>query len=201
VVKPQPRFWFLPCGVGAVAVLFFSNVVNRGLRKMTPRRALVRTRDLWQRCVNLCTSTGSLLPRSILMRRVLFDLSLTTTVYNFFIVHFSDACFYSFCFDYFCKHVHCPRSDCKIKPILFYSIGVGPIRKFIMTIHYTKYKNVQRVINFRQLVQMYSIMWCGVLSECLTVEIINLLSFWQYVLKDNSYFFSSYFKNLKIDDR
>jgi hypothetical protein len=65
------------------------------------------------------------------MRRVLFDLSLTTSVYNFLIVHFPDACFYYFCFDYFCKHVHCPRSDCmimilcicKIKPILFYSIN------------------------------------------------------------------------------
>jgi hypothetical protein len=64
------------------------------------------------------------------MRRVLFDLSLTTSVYNFLIVHFSDACFYYFCFDYFCKHVHCPRSDCmimilcicKIKPILFYQV-------------------------------------------------------------------------------
>jgi hypothetical protein len=41
-VKPQPRFWLLPCGFGAVAVLFFSNVVNRGLQKMTPRRALGR---------------------------------------------------------------------------------------------------------------------------------------------------------------
>jgi hypothetical protein len=30
------------------------------------------------------------------MRRVLFDLSFTTTVYNFLIVHFSDACFYTF---------------------------------------------------------------------------------------------------------
>jgi len=40
-VKPQPRFWLLPCGFGAVAVLFFSNVVNRGLQKMTPRRALI----------------------------------------------------------------------------------------------------------------------------------------------------------------
>jgi hypothetical protein len=42
-------------------------------------------------CVNLCTSTGTTLPRSILMRRVLFNLSLSTSVYNFFIVHFSDA--------------------------------------------------------------------------------------------------------------
>jgi hypothetical protein len=40
--KPQPRFWLLPCGFGAVAVLFFSNVVNRGLQKMTPRRALLQ---------------------------------------------------------------------------------------------------------------------------------------------------------------
>jgi hypothetical protein len=39
-VKPQPRFWLLPCGFIAVAVLFSSNVVNRGLQKMTPRRAL-----------------------------------------------------------------------------------------------------------------------------------------------------------------
>jgi len=31
----------MPCGFGAVAVLFFSNVVNRGLHKMTPRMALV----------------------------------------------------------------------------------------------------------------------------------------------------------------
>jgi uncharacterized protein YoxC len=31
----------LPCGVGAVAMLFISNVVYRGLRKMTPRRALI----------------------------------------------------------------------------------------------------------------------------------------------------------------
>jgi len=43
-VKLQPRFWLLPCGFGAVAVLFFSNVVNRGLQKMTPRRALKVTR-------------------------------------------------------------------------------------------------------------------------------------------------------------
>jgi hypothetical protein len=42
-VKPQPRFWLLPCGFGAVAVLFFSNVVNRGLQKMTPRRALMQS--------------------------------------------------------------------------------------------------------------------------------------------------------------
>jgi hypothetical protein len=29
-VKPQPQFKFFPCGFGAVAVLFFTNVVNRG---------------------------------------------------------------------------------------------------------------------------------------------------------------------------
>jgi uncharacterized membrane protein len=39
-VKPQPRFWLLACGIGAVAVLFFSTVVNHGSQKMTPRRAL-----------------------------------------------------------------------------------------------------------------------------------------------------------------
>jgi hypothetical protein len=40
------------------------------------------------------------------MRQMLLDLSLTTSVYNFLIVHYSDACFHSFCFDYFCKHVY-----------------------------------------------------------------------------------------------
>jgi hypothetical protein len=100
----------------------------------------MRTRDLWQRFVNLCTSTGTTLPRSILMRRMLFDLSLSTSVYNFFIVHFSDACFHSFCFDYFCKHVHCPQSNCmivilciyanKAYSILFYSTIVSPSHIF-----------------------------------------------------------------------
>jgi hypothetical protein len=39
-VIPQPQFWLLPCGFGAGAVLFFSNVVKHGLQKMTTRRAL-----------------------------------------------------------------------------------------------------------------------------------------------------------------
>jgi hypothetical protein len=53
-VKPQPRFWLLPCGFGAVAVLYFSSVVNRGLQKMTPRRALTSmSRKILNRLENL----------------------------------------------------------------------------------------------------------------------------------------------------
>jgi hypothetical protein len=40
----------------------------------------VRTGDLWLRCVNLCTSTGIILPRSILVRQALIDLSLPISV-------------------------------------------------------------------------------------------------------------------------
>jgi hypothetical protein len=65
------------------------------------------------------------------MRQMLLDLSLQR-VYNFLIVHFSDACFHSFCCDLFlqtcalstkCLYDSMILSICKIKPILFYSNG------------------------------------------------------------------------------